>query len=172
MADDIQPFVWNYCPLCGDALGFRFDGERDQPHCVRCGRFYYRNPVPAVCCFVMRDGDLLLGRRGVDPCRGEWALPGGFMELGETTEEAVKRELLEETGIEADELRLVGISTQQNVVNGAVTVIGYSVESWRGNLKPGSDVTDLHFFSSTDRPLLPFRAHRELVALFDALSGE
>lgn len=168
MANEIQSFAWNYCPICGDSLGPQFDGERHQPHCERCGRFYYRNPVPAVCCFVTRNGELLLGQRGVDPCRGEWALPGGFMELGETTEEAVARELYEETGLEAEGLRLVGVSTQQNPINGAVTVLGYAVESWRGHPKPGSDVTDLRFFPVAERPLLPFRAHRELTALFDA----
>lgn len=167
MRNDSQPFLWNYCPICGRALAPRFDGEKEQPHCAQCARFYYHNPVPAVCGFVTRDGALLLGRRGVDPCRGEWALPGGFLEIGETTEEALAREIFEETGLAVEKLRLVGVSTQQNALNGAVTVIGYSVESWEGALRPGSDVTGLRFFAAGERPLLPFRAHRELVALFD-----
>lgn len=165
-----EPFAWNYCPICGAALVLRGDGERERPHCGTCRRFYYRNPVPAVCCILTRGNELLLAQRGVEPQRGAWGLPGGFMELGETTEEAVAREILEETHLRVDGLRLVGVSTQQSRLYGAVTVLGYAAATWEGTLKADSDVMDLRFFPKDERPPLAFRAHRDLAALFDAES--
>ncbi|MCX5769878.1 MAG: NUDIX hydrolase [Candidatus Hydrogenedentes bacterium] len=169
MAFDPEDFCWNYCPICGGRLTLCTDGEKEQPKCDRCRRFYYRNPVPAVCCFITRDDSLLLAQRAVEPCVGEWTLPGGFVEIGETTEEAVVREMREETTLEIASLRLVGVSTQQSRFYGAVTVLGYYVGEWSGTLQPCSDVLDLRFFSRENRPPMPFQAHRELVAMFDSL---
>ncbi len=93
-----KPFHWNYCGACGAALYPAHDGQSERPYCVDCHRFYYRNPIPAACCFVRRGADeLLFAQRAVQPCYGEWSLPGGFVELDETTEEAALRQLLEET---------------------------------------------------------------------------
>jgi ADP-ribose pyrophosphatase YjhB (NUDIX family) len=163
------PLAWNYCPICGDKLLAKHDGESSRPHCLRCCRFFYSNPVPAACCFVTRGDSLLLAKRAVEPCKGGWTLPGGFVELGETTEEAALRELLEETGLTGRGVRLIGANTQQSRLSGAVTVLGYVVESWEGEIRPGSDAAELAFFPKTERPQLAFEAHRELLALFDSL---
>lgn len=168
MTFDPEPFAWNYCPICGTVLAPHDDGERERPHCHGCRRFYYRNPVPAVCCFVASNEDVLLAQRAVEPCLGEWALPGGFVELGETTEEAAIREMHEETGLHVGSLRLIGVRTHQSPLYGAVTVIGYAAEEWEGELHAGSDVMALRFFNTSERPPLPFKAHRELLALFEA----
>lgn len=168
MAFDPEDFNWNYCPICGEPLVLCPDGEKEQPRCHRCRRFYYRNPVPAVCCFITRDDGLLLAQRAVEPCVGEWTLPGGFVELGETTEEAIVREMREETTLEISRLHLVGVSTQQSRFYGAVTVLGYYVGEWKGEIRACSDVLNLKFFSRRDLPPLPFQAHRELVGMFDS----
>jgi len=170
-----EPFVWRYCPICGQALVHADDGQSPRPHCPDCRRFYYRNPVPATACFVAReDGMLLFARRAVDPCRGEWCLPGGFVELGETTEEAALRELREETNLRADRVRLIGVSTHQSAVSGAVLVLGYVVEAWRGieTMRPDTDAMELRFFPREERPPLPFAVHRDLLAIYDRLTDE
>lgn len=173
MAHEPEPFAWNFCPICGDALTPHNDGERPRPHCARCRRFYYRNPVPAACCFVARGDALLLTRRAVEPCKGQWGLPGGFVEVGETTEEAVLRELEEETGLRGRGLRLIGASTQLSLYNGAVVVMGYVIEEWEGTVRAMSDVLEAEFFAPRDRPPLAFQAHRDLLAAYDALrAGE
>ena len=73
----------------------------------REGREYPRRPVVGVGGVVVRDGAVLLVKRAVEPLRGRWALPGGAVELGETLEEAVVRELKEETNLTVRVLGLV-----------------------------------------------------------------
>jgi 8-oxo-dGTP diphosphatase len=170
MTSDAAPFAWNFCPICGDALELRPDDGQARPYCARCHRFYYSNPVPASCCFVARGEDeLLLARRAVEPCKGQWGLPGGFVEVGETTEEAALRELEEETSLVGRGTRLIGTSTQPSQLSGAVVVMGYVIESWEGDPCARSDVLEARFFARADRPHLAFQAHRDLMALYDAI---
>ncbi len=163
-----RAFAWNFCPICGGTLTPEDDGQGIRPHCQGCHRFYYDNPVPAACCFVSRGPELLFTRRAVEPCYGEWAFPGGFVELGETTEEAAARELLEETGLVAKGTRLIGTNTQPSKLSGSVVVLGYAVDDWEGEPVAASDALELAFFTEETRPRLAFEAHRELLALFDA----
>lgn len=165
-----EPFAWNYCPICGNKLIIADDGQSDRPHCPPCRRFYYRNPIPASCLFVSRDGnDLLFAKRAVHPAKGMWSLPGGFIELNETAEEAAARELYEETGLTAKKLRLVGVSVKQSPISGAIMVIGYEVEEWEGeeDMRPDTDASELQFFGLEERPQLPFSVHQELLEIYD-----
>ncbi len=163
-----EPLAWNFCPICGRQLEIRHDGESDRPHCAPCRRFYYRNPVPATCGFVRRgDGSLLLVQRGVEPCKGYWSLPGGFMELGETPGECIVRELREETGLDVSRVRLLGAQTKPSPINGAILVLGFVAEEWTGDLRSGSDVMNARFFAREERPDLAFTVHKDLLAIYD-----
>jgi len=167
-----EPFVWRFCGTCGRKLEQRDDGERDRPYCADCRRFYYRNPLPAACCFVERDdGALLFAERGVEPCKGMWSLPGGFVETGESAEEAAGRELLEETGLRAERMRLLGASAKRGSITEGIIVLGYVAEGWSGDACADSDVASLRFFRKDERPQLAFSVHRDLLALFDAQAG-
>jgi NADH pyrophosphatase NudC (nudix superfamily) len=88
-----------YCPRCGAALERRFAEGREREICPACDFVFYRNPVPAVGVVVELDGRVVLVRRRYEPRAGYWALPAGFMELGESAEEAAIRECHEETGL-------------------------------------------------------------------------
>lgn len=69
-------------------------------------RAYPTFPVPGVGAIVISSHGVLLARRDKDPAKGQWSIPGGGVEIGETQEQAIKREVLEETGIEIDVLGL------------------------------------------------------------------
>jgi ADP-ribose pyrophosphatase YjhB (NUDIX family) len=89
----------SHCSWCGGAFG---DGDPWPRTCVRCGRTSYLNPVPVAVMVLPVDGGLLTVRRGIEPQRGKLALPGGYINLGESWQAAAARELREETGIEVD----------------------------------------------------------------------
>jgi ADP-ribose pyrophosphatase YjhB (NUDIX family) len=76
--------------------------------------------------------------------------------------------MLEETGLIVHDVRLIGVSTQQSRLSGAVMVLGYEALAWEGEPSPDSDAMALQFFKRDERPPLAFQAHRELLALYDA----
>lgn len=95
---------FRYCPKCG-AETFAENDEKSKV-CRSCGFVYYFNPSAAVACFIRNAaGEWLVVRRGKEPARGTLDLPGGFVDLHETAEEAVAREVREETGLHLESCR-------------------------------------------------------------------
>ncbi|MDD2951844.1 MAG: NUDIX domain-containing protein [Parabacteroides sp.] len=91
-------FQFLYCPVCG-AKTFVEHNEKSK-RCETCGFVYYFNPSSAVACFIKNaKGELLLVRRGKEPAKGTLDLPGGFVDMSESGEEAACREVREETGL-------------------------------------------------------------------------
>ena len=164
-------FEWNFCPICGLETIQADDGQGIRPHCPPCDRFYYSNPTPAACCFLTNESkELLLVQRSIEPRKGLWTLPGGFVEVNETTEEAALRELEEETGLTGHGTKLLGVSTRSSKLGGII-VLGYHVEHWQGEMVAMTDAMDLGFFSKEDRPPIAFEVHQELIAIYDAQMG-
>lgn len=89
---------FHYCPICGSS---HFVVNNNQSKCCKaCGFVYYLNPKAAVAAFIVNEGgELLVCRRAKDPALGMLDLPGGFTDCFETAEEAVVREVKEETGL-------------------------------------------------------------------------
>lgn len=95
----MHPFhQFRYCPKCGSALFKEKDFKAYR--CESCGFVYYFNPSAATVALIVNErGEWLVARRAKDPAKGTLDLPGGFVDMYETAEEAVAREVLEETGM-------------------------------------------------------------------------
>ena len=90
----------SHCSFCGHPYGLRQPWPR---RCVACHSVAYRNPLPVVVLLVpVNTGGLVVIRRGERPKKGQLALPGGFIEVGESWQEAAVRELYEEAGLKVD----------------------------------------------------------------------
>jgi NAD+ diphosphatase len=94
--------VFSHCGKCGSSRLVFKDGKRNE--CLDCEWVYYQNPVAAVVAVIFFEQQLLMLRRAIEPGKGLLDLPGGFVNFGETAEEALKRELKEELKINSVEL--------------------------------------------------------------------
>jgi ADP-ribose pyrophosphatase YjhB (NUDIX family) len=115
----------NHCSRCGAALrlGMVPCEDRERLACDACGFVAYVNPRLVVTCLPVTDaGEVMLLRRGIEPGRGLWAQPGGFMEIDETVEAGAVRETLEETGLLVEPGHIVGLYTRPEA---AIVVIAF-----------------------------------------------
>ena len=114
------------------------------------------------------EGHVLLIRRGSDPYEGYWALPGGFVEVGETLEEAAVREAEEETGLKVEIVRLVGVySNPDRDPRGHNVSVTYLARAQGGELSAATDAAEASFLDPSTVELA--FDHQKIVA--DALSG-
>ncbi len=155
---------YKYCPICKSNLLRKKQGDIYRISCPRCGWIYYNNPLPSVAAFVKNSrNELLLVKRGVAPGKAKWALPSGFIEQNEPPEEAVIRELKEETGIRGTVRKLIGVYTEPTRVYGNVLLIGYEIDFCGGRPKPGSDTRETKFFPVKKLPAIPFSSHMSII---------
>lgn len=123
--------------------------------------------LTADCMVVNQLGEVLLIRRGRDPYRGCWALPGGFMEMDETLEHCCVRELEEETGlvVSEEQLALIGVfSRLGRDPRGRTVTAAYRVDlPVYANVRGGDDAAEACWFSLSDLPPLAFD-HADIIA--------
>jgi len=115
---------------------------------VTVRREYPERPMVGVGGVVIRDERALLIRRGSAPLEGEWSIPGGMLEIGETILDGVQRELLEETAIEVKVLDLIEVferltRDEAGKLKYHFVILDYLCEAVRGEARAGSDVTDV-----------------------------
>jgi ADP-ribose pyrophosphatase YjhB (NUDIX family) len=117
--------------------------------CLDCGFIHYINPRPVAGTLPVReDGRLLLVRRAIEPRVGTWVFPGGFMDVGETAEEAAARETREEACLEVEELRLLGVYTRTEP---GVVVIVYEARAI-GEARVGDETSEVRWFAANEIP--------------------
>ena len=152
----------SFCPQCGTALELQMVGERERPVCPGCGFVYYINPLVAVGALVEHEGKVALVRRGVEPGRGYWGLPAGYVEADESAEEAAARETLEEAHlvVEVDGL-LDAFSYGMGHDRGVLLVYAAHVTS--GQIEAGDDAVDAGWFGPDELPELAFRTHQAVL---------
>lgn len=123
----------------------------------------WKSPAITVDAIIIKDYAILLVQRKHEPFQGLWALPGGFVEYGETTEHAVVRETREETGLETTVHGLLGVYSNPNRdPRGHTITIAYLVIPVSGDLIAGDDAASVRFFKSNQLPKLAFD-HAEIV---------
>lgn len=158
---------FKFCPFCRTELVSAVMEGRQRLVCPGCSWVNYRNPLPVVSCLVSGpDRGILLIKRGIEPSKGEWALPGGFLELEESPEEAGRRELKEETGLDGVVVGQVGVTTHLSPMYGHLLMIGleYRVDSY--NAVAGDDAEEARFFDVSGLPSIPFPSHMKLISQF------
>jgi len=119
-------------------------------------REFPKQPIIGVGGVVIERDRALLIRRGKEPLKGEWSIPGGMLELGEELKAGVQRELKEETGLEVEPLECIlvfdRISHEKQRVKYHYVIIDYLCRKKRGRVSPASDVVDARWVRREDLP--------------------
>jgi 8-oxo-dGTP diphosphatase len=158
-----------FCPLCGGKLEGISRDNRARLYCGECDRILYENPLPATAAVVFDGGNrLLLVKRGMEPEKGAWCLPGGFVELDETPAQGVVRELAEETGVHGEVEQLIDCVYENSPFYGPLIIIGYQVSHQGGDLRAGDDAAEVQYFPVDDLPQIAFDSHQ---AIIDEIAG-
>lgn len=153
---------WRFCPRCAGNLTW----ESDRVECGGCGSQYWANAVPGVQGILERDGRVLLARRALEPRKGEWDLPGGFLSEDERPEDGLRREFLEETGIEVEPVELMRIDVEP--YDGRRVFSVTYVVTGEGEPVPADDVDELRFFAPGEVPPMAFPGQNLVLAAWVA----
>ncbi len=113
-------------------------------------RLYPDHPVVGVGAIILRQGKLLLEKRGNEPAKGQWTIPGGVVEVGESLEDAVLRETEEETGLKGEKPELIDVVDQVHLdregkIEYHYVIIDYVVRVRGGEPKASSDAEDVRW---------------------------
>lgn len=153
---------YQHCRVCGGTIQYRVppDDNRDRAVCTDCGEIHYENPLNVVGTVPFWHDQVLLCRRNIEPRRGLWTLPAGFMELGESTAEGALRETIEEAGAEVE---LGGLFTMLNVVRVGQVHLFYLARLLSTTFDPGPETIEVQLFREPEIPWdeLAFKTTRE-----------
>lgn len=157
---------FRFCPLCATELELRPSSgpDEDRLTCPNDGWVHYENPAPTAQAWIDRDGEFLALRRAEEPLKGEWNMPGGFVEPDESGPEAIAREVREETGLEIEVERVIGIfSSRYGTGDDATPIfdVAFRCRLVGGELAVSDESSDAAWFSLEAFPEPAFSGERQ-----------
>ena len=155
-----------FCSNCGEKNIYgKIDGGV-RYHCLKCGTIHYENPKPTSTLICVKDNDILLVKRAVQPAKGLWGLPGGFIELNETPDMAAARELKEETNLVGTVNCQLGYTSHFNSLHGDILLLGFLMDILDfSKIIAGDDAEDAKLFPFNQLPTLAFESHEKILLM-------
>ena len=160
----------HYCVLCGTRLEVRVIEGKEVEACPRDDFVLWHDPKVSTAVVIQVDGGVLLGRRAIEPGRGMWCLPGGFVNDDEDPWDAAARECKEEICADVELVRLIGV--YHLAKRGAPSMIGIAYEArLTGNLQPspGEEMLEVAVFPMDSLPPLAFPSHHKVLAEYQGV---
>lgn len=155
---------FQYCPYHGERLEAKGATNEGRPACPECGFIDYQNPKACVAILITQGTKVLLARRGVEPAKGQWDIPGGFVNAGESVEAAVIREALEETTLRVCIKEYLGsVPDVYGPRRTPTENLCFLVDVVKGEPKAKSDVESLEWVSLDKLPKNMAFAHQRRV---------
>jgi len=151
-----------FCPQCATRVVERLVEGKGRLACPACNFIAFADPKVAATVLVEREGAILLVRRSIEPARGKWCFPGGYVDFGEDPVVAAIRECREEVGLDIAELRLLDVS-----FNGRVIVITYGASvDGTSEPAPADDADMAAWFVPPSLPPLAFPGVEQAIAVW------
>lgn len=157
-----------HCRDCGAPVAYRLPDDGDSKKraiCTVCQTVHYENPLNVVGTVPWLDDRVLLCKRNIEPRKGKWTLPAGFMELGETAQQGAARETVEEAGAQFEMEALFSVLSVPRV--GQVHLF-YRARLLNDQFNPGHETIEARLFTEADIPWseIAFRTVRETLLCF------
>lgn len=142
----------NYCNLCGKKASLQIpSGDNRERHvCESCGHIQYQNPKVVCGCIPVWGERILLCRRAIEPRKGLWTLPAGFMENGETTQDGAARETMEEACAELTDQEIYSIYNLPRI--NQVYIMFRAKLTGESNFSPGEESLEVRLFEEEEIP--------------------
>ncbi|MFQ5576310.1 MAG: NUDIX domain-containing protein [Anaerolineae bacterium] len=156
---------YTYCPMCAAELVYRSLFGRQRRQCPACGWIHFRDPKVGTGILAERDGQVILVRRGVDPGKGRWCFPSGFVEIDESPRMAAVREFKEETGLDVTITGLLDVYHYNADFRGPGIMVLYRGTVTGGAPTPMDDVVEVGFFGPDTLPETEIAFESNRVAL-------
>lgn len=156
-----------FCVRCGHGMATRMVGDRLRRVCSVCGHVHFTDPKVGVGVLVVDAGRVLLVRRRMEPERGKWSIPAGFLDQGEDPRATAVREAYEETGLKVSIEKLVDVYQNPAGQGGASIFILYRARQIGGTLQAGDDADDVGFFALDALPELAFESTHSAIEMVD-----
>jgi 8-oxo-dGTP diphosphatase len=141
----------------------RLVGDKPRRVCPACDYIYFTDPKVGVGVLVVHQDRILLVRRNMNPGKGKWSIPAGFVDRGENPQETAVREALEETNLQVEISDLVGVYYNPPEQGGASIFILYRAHLINGELQAGDDADAAGFFGPDELPELAFASTHDAI---------
>lgn len=136
---------------------------KQRPVCPDCGYVHFEDPKVAAVVFIEKNNRVLLVRRAVNPERGKWALPAGYIDYGEDPQEAAIREACEETGLEIEITGLLDVQSGPKAFGASIVII-YAARVVNGTAEPRDDAEAVMWYTAANPlPDLAFDSTRTML---------
>ena len=142
---------FKYCPRCRTEMVDRLAYGQERRVCLECRFVQFIDPKVGAAVLAEKEGRVLLVKRSMEPARGSWCLPGGFMELYETPQETARRECLEESGFEVEITGLIDVFYYESY-RGSGVLIMYKGRITGGEPRAGDDADEVGLFAADELP--------------------
>ncbi len=152
-----------YCSHCGHLLEAQHKLGALRPVCPACGHIHFFDPKVAAVALIEHDSKVLLVRRVMNPERGKWTIPGGFVDAGEDPRLAVVRECLEETHLQVQVTDLLDVLFTSEHPRSASIILAFRARIVGGELQAGDEADGIGFFGPDEMPDLAFQTTRRIL---------
>ena len=153
----------DFCSSCGSKTETRLIARQRLSVCAACDRIFFRNPKVVVTALIENDGRVLLVRRDIEPGRGLWGLPGGFVDWDEHPEQAMVRECSEEIKVRVEPVELLGVEHVVTADDEGIVILPYRARLLAGDPDAGDEVQQVGWFGPDAMPTLAFSSHRKIL---------
>jgi NADH pyrophosphatase NudC (nudix superfamily) len=155
---------FTFCPYCTTPLVEKQVAHTQRRACPACNFIYFPDPKLVTVVVVQHNGAFLLGRRNIDPAKGQWSFFSGYVDRGEQVEEAARREVKEESNLDVRLEHLIGVYSESDNPH---VVIAYRASILNNDISPltadPDEVSELAFFTPEEIPPLAFPTDQQIL---------